>query len=54
MTGNGQPAVEEQPEWELSKENYQPLKTGRKSGGLKEPLATAQNLSIDEQRKYVG
>ena len=43
----------QQPEWELSKENFQPLKGGRKPTGLQDRPVLGPKLGIDEQRAYV-
>lgn len=51
MSDNGETVADVQQDWELSKENYQPLKAGRKPGGLRDPSATEKKLSIDEQRE---
>jgi hypothetical protein len=39
------------PDWELSKENYQPLKSGRKPAGLRDAAAESKKATVDEQRK---
>jgi len=53
MGSNGQAAaaVEQQQDWEDCKENYQPLKSGRKPGALKENLLSEKKVSIEEQRR---
>lgn len=49
MSANDSMAVD----WEQSKENFQPLKAGRKPDGLSDPLNIATGGSIDEQKQYV-
>lgn len=39
-------------DWEVSKENYQPLKAGRKPDTLRAFGTVAQDASIEEQRRY--
>ena len=51
MNDDGETVAVQQQDWELSKENFQPLKAGRKPGGLKDPAAGGQKLSVEEQRE---
>lgn len=51
MGNNGQVPAVGYETWELSKENFQPLKSGRKTQGLKDPVASMENLSVEERRK---
>lgn len=38
-------------DWELSKENFQPLKAGRRPGGLRDNTAELRKQLVDEQRR---
>jgi hypothetical protein len=51
MSDSGEAVAAQQHDWELSKENFQPLKSGRKPGGLKLSAASAEKLSIEEQKE---
>lgn len=37
----------EQPDWELSKENFQPLRQGRRGAGLKDNTEEFRSASLD-------
>lgn len=43
---------ETQNDWELSKENFQPLKAGRKCGGLKDNTTELRKQLVEEQRRH--
>jgi hypothetical protein len=51
MSDSGETVAAQQHDWELSKENFQPLKAGRKPGGLKNSAASAEKLSIEQQKE---
>jgi hypothetical protein len=51
MSDSGETVASQQHDWELSKENFQPLKAGRKPGGLKNPVASAEKLSTEQQKE---
>ena len=38
-------------DWEASKENFQPLKTGRKAAALRDATAELRSAAIDERRR---
>jgi hypothetical protein len=46
-------SVAAEPEWELSKENFQPLRAGRKPAGLRDTGTDTKKQSVDEQRQCV-
>lgn len=41
-------------DWEASKENFQPLKTGRKAAALRDSTAELRTAAIEERRKWVA
>lgn len=41
-------------DWEASKENFQPLKTGRKAAALRDSTAELRTAAIEERRKCAG
>lgn len=41
-------------DWENAKENFQPLKAGRKPGALKDTTADLKKQCIEEQRRWGG
>jgi hypothetical protein len=51
MGNNDQVPAAGYKDWELSKENFQPLKGGRKTYGLQDPVASVEKLSVEERRK---
>lgn len=51
MSDAGEAVAAQQPDWELSKENFQPLKAGRKPGGLQIRPDAEEELSTDQQRE---
>lgn len=46
-----QPVAQPGDDWELAKENFQPLKAGRKPGGLRDNTAELRSAAVEEQRK---
>jgi hypothetical protein len=42
-----------EPDWEASKENFQPLKTGRKSAALRDSTVELRAAAIEERRRWV-
>ena len=38
-------------DWETAKENFQPLKAGRKPGGLKDAAVELRAKGVEEQRR---
>ena len=40
-------------DWESSKENFQPLKTGRKGAALQDCTAELRSKAIEERRRWV-
>lgn len=40
-------------DWEASKENFQPLKTGRKAAALRDSTAELRTAAIEERRRCV-
>lgn len=46
------PAAE--PDWEASKENFQPLKTGRKAAALRDSTAELRTQAIEGRRRWVA
>jgi len=51
MSDSGETVAAQQHDWELSKENFQPLKSGRKPGGLKNSDASAEKIPIEQQKE---
>ena len=47
-------AAEATPDWENSKENFQPLKAGRKPAALRDCTADVQREALEAQRRWVG
>lgn len=49
------PSVSEQPQWELSKENFVPLKSGRRTSALQEvtaePAQSASKQALETRRR---
>lgn len=46
-----QPAAMAEADWESSKENFQPLKTGRKAAALRDTTAELRAVAVEEQRR---
>lgn len=44
----------EQPDWELSKENFQPLRQGRKGAGLKDNTEELRSANLDAVKRYIA
>lgn len=51
MAGNRPEITAAPQDWELCKENFQPIKAGRKPAGLKDPIAISGSASLEEQRQ---
>lgn len=43
MSGSGSGT----PSWEISKENYQPLRSGRKASAVERPVLSSSSQSLD-------
>ena len=41
-------------DWEASKENFQPLKTGRKGTALRDSTVEQRGKAVEERRRWVG
>jgi hypothetical protein len=50
MAENAAPGVQQ--DWEASKENFQPLKAGRKATALRDSTAELRTKAVEERRRW--